>query len=320
MPHVLIDAQGRDVLEPGLIRGHRLEQRLDRPPDGVPGRAELAGQATHRGVLTTQLPDRPPPRPVVSSARGAARSSCCSVNAPAEQDGSSHRQVRLRQISSTGRPKQGTSTSRTSRRPWLWTTTPHVGQPTTCGGDSTTTRSPGSVLGDLDHVETVEPDQQVARHAVGAIRTRARAIARRRLGHRRGLPVRQLGRSKLWKVSTRSPGQAVRASRSHPPPQVGRAGLSSETGGRPWGRQRLVRGVRPAASALVVLRRLRRPANSSSPPIFCISTSRTSLVWRRRIRGDGPLATLKRAAPRSPLGTPAHVEHRLGRRRGLRRS
>lgn len=59
---MFIDPEGRDVLEAGFISGHLFKQRLDRAPHGVPGRAELKGQTTHRGVLTTQLPDRPPPR------------------------------------------------------------------------------------------------------------------------------------------------------------------------------------------------------------------------------------------------------------------
>ncbi|WP_414942657.1 hypothetical protein [Amycolatopsis sp. cmx-11-51] len=36
---------------------------------------------------------------------------------PGAQPGFAHRQVRLRQTTSTGWPKQGTSTKRTSRRP-----------------------------------------------------------------------------------------------------------------------------------------------------------------------------------------------------------
>jgi len=63
VPDVLVDPQCGDVLEPGLVCGHRLEQRLDRAPHGAPGRAELAGEAGHRGVLAAQLVDRPPARP-----------------------------------------------------------------------------------------------------------------------------------------------------------------------------------------------------------------------------------------------------------------
>jgi len=78
---------------------------------------------------------------VVSSARGRASASSCSVNTPAAQSGSAQRHVRLRHTSSTGRPKHGVSTSRTSRRPWLVATTPHTRHPSTRGADSTTTRS-----------------------------------------------------------------------------------------------------------------------------------------------------------------------------------
>lgn len=55
----------------------------------------------------------------VSNALGPARSACCSVNDLAGHFSSAQRQVRLRHTSRTGRPKQGTSIRRTSRRPWL---------------------------------------------------------------------------------------------------------------------------------------------------------------------------------------------------------
>jgi hypothetical protein len=66
---------------------------------------------------------------VVSSARGAATWWACSVNTFVGHDGSSQRQVRLRQISRTGRSKHGASTRCTLRRPWLSAITPHVWQP-----------------------------------------------------------------------------------------------------------------------------------------------------------------------------------------------
>ncbi len=76
---------------------------------------------------------------VVSSARGAATSSSCSVNTFLGQAGSSQRQVRLRHTSFTGRSKQGASTSTTSRRPWLCAITPQVLQPIGAAADSTAT-------------------------------------------------------------------------------------------------------------------------------------------------------------------------------------
>jgi hypothetical protein len=51
VPHVLIDAQIRDIQESGRISGHDLEQWPDRAPDDAPGRAQLACQASHGGVL-----------------------------------------------------------------------------------------------------------------------------------------------------------------------------------------------------------------------------------------------------------------------------
>jgi len=58
-----------------------------------------------------------------------------------QHSGSAQRHVRFRQTSSTGRPMHGTSTSRTSRRPWLSAITPHARQPSSRGGDSTTIRN-----------------------------------------------------------------------------------------------------------------------------------------------------------------------------------
>jgi len=56
-----------------------------------------------------------------------------------EHSGSGQDQVRLRHTTRTGRPKHGASTRWASRRPWLTATTPHAGQPTTVGADSTLT-------------------------------------------------------------------------------------------------------------------------------------------------------------------------------------
>jgi hypothetical protein len=68
VPHVLINPEGGDVLEAGLVIGHGLEQRLDRAPHRVPGRAELPGEAPDRGVLTSELSS-----PAWSAARVARR-------------------------------------------------------------------------------------------------------------------------------------------------------------------------------------------------------------------------------------------------------
>jgi len=59
MPDVLVDAERGDVLEPGLIDGQLDEFGFDGPPHRLPRRPELPGQARDRGVLATQLPDRP---------------------------------------------------------------------------------------------------------------------------------------------------------------------------------------------------------------------------------------------------------------------
>ncbi len=59
MPDVLVDAEGGDALEPGLIGREPHQFGFDCPPHRLPRRAELAGEAVDGGVLATQLPDRP---------------------------------------------------------------------------------------------------------------------------------------------------------------------------------------------------------------------------------------------------------------------
>jgi hypothetical protein len=60
---MLVDAEPGHPGEPGLVVGHRLEQRPDRGPDRVPGRAQLTGDPGDRGMLVADLADRPPTRP-----------------------------------------------------------------------------------------------------------------------------------------------------------------------------------------------------------------------------------------------------------------
>ena len=143
MPHVLIDPQCVDAAEPGLIVGHLLQQRFDGSPRRAPRRAELARQPQDGGVLTAQLPDRPPARPSAQQGPRPGDGVAGSVSTPPGQSGSAQRQVRLRQVSSTGRPKHGVSISRTSRRPWLRITTPQTRQPWTRADDCTLTRRKG---------------------------------------------------------------------------------------------------------------------------------------------------------------------------------
>ena len=74
----------------------------------------------------------------VNNARAGARCCSTSANVPVGQTRWTQRQVRLRQITTTGRAKQGTSIKRCSRRPWLYAITAHEGQPTGPGGGDST--------------------------------------------------------------------------------------------------------------------------------------------------------------------------------------
>ena len=50
VPHVLINAEGGDAVEAGLVASQLGQARLDHPPERVPGDTELAGQAFDGGV------------------------------------------------------------------------------------------------------------------------------------------------------------------------------------------------------------------------------------------------------------------------------
>lgn len=173
---MLVDPQRRDALEAGLVISHRLQQRLDRGPHRrqvVPScQARPATEAcSRRSCLIAHQHAR-----AVSSARGLASSSCCSLTPPTGQAGSAQRQVRLRHTNSTGRPKHGVSTKLTVRRPWLAATTPHTLQASTRGRGLYHDPQPRTmlavVLGDIDDVEAVEPDEQITAGAVARIRAR----------------------------------------------------------------------------------------------------------------------------------------------------
>ncbi len=141
MPHVLIDPEGGDAAEAGLVIGHLLQQRTRARATRCATSSRAGAPAPGPRRARDGVARSPTSTPAcVSNARGRAMVSSCSVNAPAGQSGSTHRQVRLRHLSSTGRPKHGVSISRTSRRPWLRITTPQTRQPSTRAGDSTSTR------------------------------------------------------------------------------------------------------------------------------------------------------------------------------------
>ena len=106
---------------------------------------------------------------VVSSARGRARSSCCSVNALVEHLGSSQRQVRLRHTN-------GSAEGRGVDQDDVATAA--------AAGDHATVRAahrswrrlhdhpqPSTAFGGLDDVEALEADEEVAAVAVGGIWT-----------------------------------------------------------------------------------------------------------------------------------------------------
>ena len=62
MPDVFVHAQDLHVLEPDRVVSGRGQDGADLSPEGVPGRAELPGQALDRRSLAPELTDGPPDR------------------------------------------------------------------------------------------------------------------------------------------------------------------------------------------------------------------------------------------------------------------
>jgi hypothetical protein len=102
------------------------------------------------------------------------------------------RQVRLRQISWSGRPKHGVSVSVTSRRQWLCTRARAPGSPLALRRLDHHPDA-AAALTDFDHLEAVEPYEQIT------------AIAQTGTGH-------ECVRARLGLDH----GEVVTASRSHP--------------------------------------------------------------------------------------------------------
>lgn len=193
MPDVLVDAEGADAVEAGLVGGKRLQQLLDRPPRGP----QLAGEALHGGVFAAHLPNRPPAR---SSRQQGPRAGQLLV-AFGEGTG---RAVRLGAPPGPLAPHQfdRSAHGRDVDQPDL--------PPAVTAGHDTTRPAGLDPRGRLDHdtqqqaafavvlthgddVEAVQADEQIAA-ITGGIRAAARSSTRRRLGQRQEPSGWQLGR------------------------------------------------------------------------------------------------------------------------------
>ncbi len=199
---VFVDPEGSDVLEPCLVLVHRLEQRPDRAPHRAPRRAQLTGQAGHRGVLTPHLVDRPPARPCREQRSWSGEVVVLLGEGPGHA-------VLLAATPSPLTPDQTDWAPEARHVDEI-----HIASAVAVRDDSAR-HAPGrlsrrfddhadhgAVFADVDDAETLQADQEVTTVAVAGFRTWARTVARRRLEHRRDLPVGLLGRTKLWKVST----------------------------------------------------------------------------------------------------------------------
>lgn len=116
-------------------------------------------------------------RMVALTRPGAATRSSRSVNLPAPQSPSAQLQVRLRHTRRTGRPKHGVSTGNLPSPVTLGDhPTGPAGRPSRLGLDRH--HQPLAVLGDRDHVQPLQADEQIAvPPAAGAARATARVIA-----------------------------------------------------------------------------------------------------------------------------------------------
>ena len=228
MPHVLVHAESGDVIEAGLVGGHRGQQWADRPPYRPPGRAQHPGEAGDRGVFAAQLSDHPPARPDGQQRPGPGQLGVLLGKSPGGAVG-----VRASPGALAPHQLDRTAEARGVDQ--------HHVPAAVRGGEHPADRAAHRLGGRLDDhpkaavdsrghgqdMEAGQPDEHVAAVAVTRIRTRARVTTRRRLGHRRGLPVWLLGRSRSWKVSTH-PGAEITAAGRSPPPQVRRASFPRE--------------------------------------------------------------------------------------------
>ena len=196
MPHVLIDAEGRDTAEAGLIRGHLLKQRFDGPPHRSPRRPELPRQPEHRRVLAAQLPDRPPTRTGRQQRAGPGHIVALLGHQPARTVGFGAPPGPL----APGELDRPAEARRVDQPYHAAAVTAHhdAADPATLDPrgrldlHSQIRPASASHLLHRRHVQPVETDEKITARAVTTGRTRARA--RRTLGHRRGLPIDQLGR------------------------------------------------------------------------------------------------------------------------------
>ena len=195
VPDVLVDPEGGDAGEPGLILRRGGQDRPDRGPHRLPRRAELTGHPGHRAVLATDLMHRPPAGP-------------CGEHGPRLGDllvllgEHPDRTRRLRTFPGPFPPPQ---LDRPAERRSIHQ--PHRA-PAMTRGDDPAGRAAHHRQGRLDrhpqpaaivpldpgHVQPVEPDQQVTALAVAVVIVAAHGAARR-LRHRSRSLVQKCGNS-----------------------------------------------------------------------------------------------------------------------------
>ncbi len=225
VPEVLVDAERGDPVEAGLVRGARLEHRLDVSPDRAPRHPELAGDALHRRVLPPHLPHRPDHRSgrELGARRGdqsvllgerLPRARLISAPEPALAPPDPHRSGAHRRIDQHERlpaPRLGDLPApRAPDRPRR-------------GLDVDQEHAVAAAL-DSHHVQPAEADEHIAAITVDS-RRRARSGAPRSIGHGSRSPNgKEAWSLPILGASTR-PTPSPRGPAHHPPPpKVRRAG------------------------------------------------------------------------------------------------
>ena len=182
VPQVFVHPEGGHAGEPGLVVGQRRQDGLDRAPHRLPRHPQLTRQPVDGGVLTADLLEHPPARP---GGQQPARAGYLLVLL-GEHPGRARRlQAPPRALAppQPGRPRETRDVDQGRRAPAV------------ALGDHPTRRAAHhrrrglhrdhehamAGLVDVDHVQAVQADQQVA--MVTVRRGRGSAAAPRRLGH-----------------------------------------------------------------------------------------------------------------------------------------
>ena len=217
VPDVLIDAQGSDPGEAGLVLIRGIQQRPDRVPHGVPGRAQPARQPVHRCVLPAHLGHGPPAcscrqqglrtsDPLVLLHERALHTVRVRAQPTALAPGDPYRSPERRRVDQHDVHPAVTDRHDTTHR------APHDPR-RGLHHDLHAAAVPVAAI-DLEHMQARQINQQITPTAIAARYSRA---AQRRLGHRRGPRGRRCGSPLILGGLDPIPGSSKTHRRVEPP-------------------------------------------------------------------------------------------------------